>query len=400
MTERELRERLTGMLDADDAGAEDRAWEVVRAIYAQKPAVGPARRPRRLAAAVVAVVVAATTITLASAAAPRHAVTRWLRQAVGLSSLPRAHPALAALPGGGELLINSRLGPWVVHPDGSRRNLGRYTGASWSPRALFAVAWQGSELVAIDPRGHPRWALDRAGRISVARWSPDGYRVAYIAAGALRVVAGDGTSDHLLSANAGPIAPAWRPGVGIAHILTFINGHDEIETRAVDTGALLWGTRPTSRPTQILWSADGQRLLIVTAHALSLYNPSGKLLAIKATDPGSSIGQATFAPSGHAFVIVRHQSTPASDSVVMRNATPNGLRDAARVLFSSAGTLTDVAWSPDDRWLLVASPTADQWIFVPTPGGARLIATSQIATQFDPGGKPPLEFPTVAGWQP
>ena len=400
MTERELRERLTGTLDADDAGAEDRAWQVVRAIYAEKPAARAVRRPRRLAAAVVAGVVAATTITLASAAAPRHAVTRWLRQAVGLTSLPRAHPALAGLPGGGELLIDSRLGPWVVHPDGSRRFLGRYTAASWSPHALFAVAWQGPELVAVDLRGHPRWALNRAGRISVARWSPDGYRIAYIAAGALRVVAGDGTGDHLLSANAGPIAPAWRPGVGIAYILTFINGHGEIETRAVDTGALLWRARPTSRPTQILWSADGQRLLIVTTHRLSLYSSSGKLLAVKADDPGASISRAVFAPSGQNLAIVRHQSTPASDSVVMLTATPSGLRRAARVLFSAAGTLTDVAWSPDERWLLVASPTADQWIFVRTAGGARLITISQIATQFDPGGKPPFEFPAVGGWQP
>jgi hypothetical protein len=395
MTERELRDGLRRIQAPDHAGAQERAWEVVRAVYGQTPAVRPARRRRRIAAVALAGVFAALTITLASAAAPRHTVARWLRQAVGAAPLPRAHPTLAGLPGGGQLLIDSNVGPWVVHPDGSRRHLGLFTGASWSPRALFAVAWHGSELAAVDPLGRARWALNRAGTVSVARWSPDGYRIAYIAAGSLRVVAGDGTGDHLLSARAGAVGPAWRPGVGSAHVLAFVDGRGELEVRNADTAAVLWRARIVGRPTQILWSADGRRLLIVAAHRLSLYSASGEPLGASDAGRVTTNGEAVFAPSGRRIAVVRHRSLPGGDSVDLLSASLRG-----RVLFSAAATLGDVGWSPDGRWLLVASPAADQWIFVRVTGGARLIAVSQIASQFDPGGRPPLAFPALAGWQP
>jgi hypothetical protein len=57
--------------------------------------------------------------------------------------------------------------------------------------------------------------------------------------------------------------------------------------------------------------------------------------------------------------------------------------------------ITDVAWSPDGQWLLLAWRDADQWIFVRAAGRPRLRAVSGIAGQFESE-----RFPRIAGWAP
>jgi hypothetical protein len=63
-----------------------------------------------------------------------------------------------------------------------------------------------------------------------------------------------------------------------------------------------------------------------------------------------------------------------------------------RKVFSGTGVFSDLAWSPDGRWLLIAWPTANQWVFVRVAGPRRIVAASAIARQF--GGS----FPRLAGW--
>jgi len=81
-------------------------------------------------------------------------------------------------------------------------------------RAVCHVAG-GDQLEAVDPRGTPQWTLPRP-RVRDPRWYPStGYRVAYLSRADLRVVAGDGTGDHLLAAGA---PSSLRPGA--RHIST------------------------------------------------------------------------------------------------------------------------------------------------------------------------------------
>ena len=57
-----------------------------------------------------------------------------------------------------------------------------------------------------------------------------------------------------------------------------------------------------------------------------------------------------------------------------------------RLLFSGPGRFTDLAWSPDGDWLLVAWKDADQWLFINLKRPERVRAVGNISSQFDPGG--------------
>src|SRR5581483_9464012 len=130
-----------------------------------------------------------------------------------------------------------RGGVWVVGPDGLKRKLGAYADAEWSPHGLYVVATSGNELVALDPQGHVRWTLARL-RPSAPRWEGTftDTRIAYLTASGLRVVAGDGTGDHLLDAHAASVAPAWEPGR--LHTLAYSTGGAVVLRRA--DGRVVW----------------------------------------------------------------------------------------------------------------------------------------------------------------
>ena len=78
------------------------------------------------------------------------------------ASAPRPEPTLARVPGGGSLLAQTGEGPVVVQPDGSRRLLGDYEGATWSPHGLFVAAVKKRTLTALEPDGTPRWSITAA----------------------------------------------------------------------------------------------------------------------------------------------------------------------------------------------------------------------------------------------
>jgi WD40 repeat protein len=399
MTERELRERLRATGPTNDPLVEERSWQVVRSAYGAT-ASAPARRSWRVTVPAIACLVAVAAIALATASAPRQALARWLRQAIGLSAQPRARPMLAGLPGGGRLLVNSPGGPWIVQADGSRHHLGLYAAAAWSPHSLFVVAWRGSELAALDPRGHPQWALTAHGPVTVARWSPDGFRIGYIAGRSLWIVAGDGSGSHQLQSLVKPVIPAWEPHTGAAHRIAFVDQFGRVELRDADTGALSWRIKPSATPQQLLWSPDGTQLIAVATDRLSVYDAHGHVVATSTLAPGATAGIAVPAPAGDRVALVLHQSLQAASSVGLLLATRAGLRAPPQILFSAAERITALSWSPNARWLLAASPSADQWIYIRALKPTRLAAVSQIDRQFETNHRQYPGFPTPGGWQP
>jgi hypothetical protein len=185
--------------------AEERAWAVVRRAYAEREPVAWTRRHARplVAGAVVAAAVAAVL------SPPGRSVVHSLRKAVGVQ---HAQTELSSLPAPGRLLVSGSGGTWIVNQDGSRRRLGSYRDAAWSPHGLFVAATREHELVALDPKGNVRWTLPRRSpRFPVWTGTRADTRIAYLAGGRLHVVAGDGTGDYTVGP-AAAVPPVWLPG--------------------------------------------------------------------------------------------------------------------------------------------------------------------------------------------
>jgi len=387
MNEDRLRRELGDEPVPDAAGAQERAWRLVQNAYAAEPhAPAPRRRRyRHLAQLAVALGLLAAFISPAGAT-----VRHWVGDAVDIGREP-SQPALTSLPAPGRLLVDSPVGPWVVQPDGSKRLLGRYRQSTWSPHGLFVAATKGRQLLALDPEGEVRWSLARSAPVSDPSWAPDGFRIAYLSGAALHVVAGDGTGDRLLEPDVASVTPAWRPGPG--HQLSFVDPGGAVRTVAADTGKSVFAVSPGPRPTGLAWSADGSRLLIVSRSGLEVRDGAGGLAWRAKAPPGMAIRAAAFSPSEEEVTILAVTGAAAQSTLL--SVGPGGAR---RRLFAGLGRFTDIAYSPDGRWLLAAWQSADQWLFLNVERPRRIVAVSGISAQFDPGATSASAFPSVSGW--
>jgi hypothetical protein len=377
--EQALRRWLSELSPPDAAESEERAWRVVRAAFAE----GVPQRPRRSwRAAAIALAAALVVVAISPAGAK---VRDWVDDAV-TGSEP-SQPALTALPAQGRLLVDSSQGPWIVQRDGSKRLLGDYQQATWSPHGLFVAATSGHQLLALDTHGEVRWSLARDGLIATPRWSPDGFRIAYLSGAGLRVVAADGTGDHLIRRDVSRVvAPAWRPGSG--HIVAFGAADGRVEVASADTGRPIFRTARV-KPIQVLWSADGSRLIVVRAAEVLVYSDRGQLLGRQPLQP--TVRMAAVSPRGVIAVLTQGSESDQSRLLLISR----GGRE--RQLFAGPGDFSEIAWSPDGTYLLVAWRSADQWLFLRPDETRRTLAVSNIAAQFSPGGTP-VGFPMVAGW--
>lgn len=374
-----MRRELERIEIPDEHGARERAWPVVRAAFGGREPVE--RQSHRLRPGLtIAIVVAALAAVLSP---PGRAVLDEIREVVGVE---RAQPALFSLPSSGRLLVGSDAGVWVVQEDGSRRLLGDYREATWSPFGRFIAAVRENELAALEPDGDVRWTLARPG-VRSPSWAgtETDTRIAYIDRTGIRLVAGDGTGDRLLVPGArGRLA--WRPGAGL--VLAYASAR-EVRVLDVGSGRLLWraAVRPAGTPTQVTWSSEGRRLLVSSPRNLRVYSERGAVLY--ELGPGAAPIRAALAPDGRRVAFVQ-EATGRSQLWIVHRIRPDG--SAARRLFNGAGDFGELGWSPDDRWVLVTWPTANQWLFVRADGrGIR--AVSNISEQFRS-----RSFPRVDGW--
>ena len=328
------------------------------------------------------------------------AVRDWVGDAF-TASAPRPEPTLATIPGGGRLLVQSGEGPWVVQPDGSRRLLGDYEEATWSPRGLFVAAAAGRTLSAVEPGGTPHWSLTAAARVSRPRWAPAGERIAYRSGEELRIVAGDGTGDRLLARSTAPVAPAWSPRGDAG--LAYASGDDTLRIVDSQTAQGLAAAAALPDLTRLEWGAGGTAILEGSPRTLRLRDvrprkvAPGPALGPTRTLPlprGTSLTDAALAPERKAVAVVvtrwREHGTRSSVLVFAPDAAK------PRSLLTVPGSLGEVAWSPDGRRLLVAWPGANEWLFLPV-GRSKARAVADISKAFSPGGRP-ASFPRVEGW--
>jgi hypothetical protein len=374
------RRRLREFRAPDEGGAERRAWPVVRSAYLEREPV-LARRSRRRIALVPTVAVIVAGLVLSPAGAT---VGGLITRALGVRD---AAPALSSLPSPGRILVSGPGGTWTAAADGSTRHLGPWRQASWSPRGLFVAVASGDRLAAVDPRGGVQWAVGRP-EVSDPRWfSPTGFRIAYLSAGTLRVIAGDGRDDHVLAGAVANVAPAWRPDH--PYELAYVTDSGRLVVRDGDSGLVLWTAAAGPRPRELMWSSDGRRLLVLSSRAARTYTAGGALSATIALPPGSSANDGALSPDGRMLALVL-----GGDEVVV--SSPVSSRPAMRQLLAGSG-VREVSWSPNGRWLLVSWPAADQWVFVRVAGAPRVAAVSRIVQQFSAGGSA-TGFPHIEGW--
>jgi hypothetical protein len=301
--------------------ARDRAWSVLEPAFAERL---PVERPRHRWRPAVAVAVVAAALA-AIITSPGRAVLDGLREVVGVE---RAQPALFSLPADGRLLVTSDAGVWVVQRDGSKRLLGPYREASWSPFGRYVVATRENELAALEPDGDVRWTLARHG-VRSARWAgtETDTRIAYVDSTGLRVVAGDGTGDRLLVPGyRGHLA--WRPGSGFV---------------------LAYADRPGR---------------------VTLYDVAAGRFVVRSAPGRVEVG-------GHV-------------GALRRRGAASELVSGGKVVFRTPGRLGEVTSSPDGRWLLAGWPAADQWVFVKTDGSG-LRAVAHVSEQFRSRAFPRVE---------
>ena len=291
-------------------GARERAWHVVESAFAEREP-----QPRRRSWKPIAAVAVAAAAVAGLVSPPGRAVLDEIREVVGVEE---SQPALFSLPAPGRLLVLSDAGAWVVDQDGSKRLLGEYREASWSPFGRFVVATRPNELVALEPDGDVRWSLARPD-VRFPRWggTQTDTRIAYLSRGELRVVVGNGKSDRLLDRQAALRAPVWHEG--LRHVLIYERRDGTIRAVAVDTNAA------------VPLDAAAEELRDRSAATVRRY-----------------LGQGDFAAA--------------------------------------------VA-SPNERWLAVGWPDADQFVFARTRGGVQIRAVSNVSAQFRS-----RTFPTIAGW--
>jgi dipeptidyl aminopeptidase/acylaminoacyl peptidase len=381
--------------------AEQRGLEVVEAALAEREDRGRSSLERRWPLPRLVLAFSAVTLLAALLLSPAGAAVRdWVDEVVDTSA-PQPEPTLTEIPGGGRLLVQSMVGPWVVQPDGSRRLLGDYEEATWSPRGLFVAAVKDRTLSAVEPDGTPRWSITAAARVADPRWSPSGERIAYRSGRALRIVAGDGTGDRLLAHSTAPIAPAWSP-LGDAG-LAYVSAAGMLRIVHSESGGDLAIGLAGANVDEIEWAGGGSTILETSQGALRLQavQPS-KLEARPRIGPrrelplprGTTVVDAALAPKRPvvAVVLTRWKEHGTRSSVLV--FAPKAKKP--RRLLNVPGSLGQVAWSPDGRRLLVAWPAVNQWLFLPVGRGEGR-AVADISRAFSPGGRA-ASFPRLEGW--
>ena len=352
--------------------ARERSWAVLESAFEDRtPAPQKSHWPR-----VAAIAIALAAVLASAFSSPGRAVIDEIREVVGVE---RAERALFSLPADGRLLVTSDAGVWVVQPDGSKRLLGEYREASWSPFGRYVVAARRDELAALEPDGDVRWTLARPG-VRSPRWAgtETNTRIAYVDRTGIRVVAGDGTGDMLLVPGArGPLA--WKPARPF--VLAYATGRG-VGIVDVERGRLLWQARLSAGPTDLEWSSDGRLLLVLARNQIRIYDTRGTVVA--AGDPVPRAPHIASARPGSGQIAVARTARSSSKAYIL----------SGRALFDGTGDFEDLAWSPSGRWLLVTWPTADQWVFVDAAaGGRRIRGVSNVSEQFRS-----RSFPRIEGW--
>jgi hypothetical protein len=143
-------------------------------------------------------------------------------------------------------------------------------------------------------------------------------------------------------------------------------------------------------PHEFAWSADGQRLYVNLHRSIAIYDAGGRRTG-RIWMPGRQ-EVSTFVPARRGPLVAVARRAAGSRSSQVALMAP-GARE--RVLFAADGPFTRLRFSPSGRWLLVAWPVADQWVFLRpgATGARRVLAAAGVTRRIGSPG-----FPQLSGW--
>ena len=146
----------------------------------------------------------------------------------------------------------------------------------------------------------------------------------------------------------------------------------------------------------LVWSEDGQRLLVLAERSLRVLDANGHRLWVT----GLPIGPAgvVFVRKSHRFVMIRYSTGTGRSDLVLYQAERNP--GEARFLYSAPGDFGTLAVSPNGQWLLVGWVNADQWLFLRL-SAVKVQAVSDIVEQFGAtqrAGPLSAAFPSSVSW--
>jgi dipeptidyl aminopeptidase/acylaminoacyl peptidase len=395
--ERRLRDELHAARPPREAEAERRAWHMVRAAHAERSPVRERHPGRRLALAALGAALLAV-LALSPAGAK---VGDWIGDVVDPAPEPTSS-TLSSLPAKGRLLVVSGSGPWIVQNDGSRRRLGRFRDASWSPGGLYVAAARGRQLVALEPDGDERWVRPAPGRVSVPRWSPDGYRIVYRSGDELWATYGDNERNWLLARHVEATPPAWRPGrPSPGQVVAFSSGARVRIVEVVEGRRVLGTTRPGPVPRELWWTSDGRRLIAVSEREIRIHDARGRLLRRRPLPPRLEAAGSAMDTAGRRLAVAASRANGRSSELLLyrldRDTPP-------RQLFAGPGVIEGLTWSIDGRVLALGRPEANQWVILRRRGRGGLLTVSGIVAgiraKFAGGVAAGIAapFPRLAGW--
>ena len=218
-------------------------------------------------------------------------------RAAGLSSSATSTPPRAVLPE--ELSYTADGGVTLVHRDGTRQQLATAVdvrladGSLRRARAYYGIEWSpdGSKLLALRLSSSPGLVLvDANGKIgpkirsstSVARWSPDGTRIAWVTGKrstgyAILVASSDGQNITRIA------TLPWPPQLAAAAFSWSPDGKQIVYAGRRDTGLFIVDADGRSAPRSVLvggvgeaqWSPDGSLIAYTTGGDLWVVRPDG-----------------------------------------------------------------------------------------------------------------------------
>lgn len=378
-----LRRALRRLPVPGGAGAERRAHELVLAAHGAR---APGRRPgRRWVAAVLVSLLGTGVAVTAVQGAP---IARWVGRALDrVAGGDPVRPAgLAALPGGGQLLVGTGRQAWIVGQGVDRAVAHTGGQVSWSAFGHYIACACGTRLEAVLPTGRVVWSEGFGATVAAPIWSPDGNRIAFVVGGQLHVTAADGTGSHRLAGGGLRGPAAWRPGA--SHELAVADAPGRVSVLAADTGRRVASMASGGHAVSLGWSRDGTRLLVAALGAVRILDGAGRLVVVAHPPAGARVRTAAISPTGRQIAALVDRPGGGQEALL----TSAGGGRSARVLLAG-DDLGDLFFSPDGRWLLVGWRRLDSWLFFTTGDGrAQVRQVTRVAARVGAGK------PVVAGW--